>query len=97
MCEGIFKNTVCVVSDTFDNDLSNNHDSVLVKIINSTSNEVMKNITGDFTKNNIVKAKSIKQSIHGLGKNPTGNFMELLGISIIVSMILGSNDIFRKR
>lgn len=97
LCEGIFKNSVHVVSDTFDNDLNNNHDSTLVKIIDDTSNSIMGNVTGNFTKNSIVKAESIKQPIYSLEKNPTGNFMELLGISIIVSMILGGSDIFRKR
>lgn len=38
LSEGIFKNTASVVSDTFDNDLNNNHDSVLAKIIVNTSN-----------------------------------------------------------
>ncbi|WP_408893430.1 DUF11 domain-containing protein [Methanobrevibacter gottschalkii] len=97
LSEGIFKNTASVVSDTFDNDLNNNHDSALVKIIANTSDKIINDLTDNFTKSNVVKAENIKQPVYCLEKHSTANFIELLSISVIVSMIFGGGDIFRKR
>lgn len=95
--EGIFKNTVSVVSDIFDNNLNNNHDFALVRIINNVSNKIINEFTDNLTKNSIVKANNIKQPIYNLEKNSTANLVELLAISAIVSMIFGGSNIFRKR
>ncbi|MCQ2971268.1 MAG: hypothetical protein MJ226_06775 [archaeon] len=97
LSEGIFKNTASVASDTFDNDLNNNHDSALVKIIANTSDKIINDLTDNFTKSNVVKAENIKQPVYCLEKHSTANFIELLSISVIVSMIFGGGDIFRKR
>ncbi len=97
LCNGIFENVVSVTSDVHDDNLNNNNDSAIVKIINTTSNEVINNVTTDLTKYNIVKAGNVKKPIHGLNKNPTANLISLLAISAIITIIFGSNDIFRKR
>ena len=95
--EGIFENVASVVSDTPDDNLENNNDSATVEIINNTSNDIVSNITGNFSENNVAHAENIKQPVYGLSKNPTSNLISLLAISAIISIIFGSNDIFRKR
>lgn len=91
--DGIVKNVVSVLSDTFDIDLSNNDDFTLVKIIKSPNNYSM-----PFIKKSVeVKAQNAKYPASNLEKNPTANLILLLIASTLISIIFGSSDIFKKR
>ena len=90
--EGIFRNIVNIASDTFDIDLSNNNDSALVKIVKGPNNIVEK-----LAKQKLSKAKDIQRPIQSLEKNNTANLTALLIVSALVSIILGSNGIIKKR
>ncbi len=91
--DGVFRNIVNVVSDTFDIDLSNNEDFALVKIVKDPSN----NFTDKLTKHKLSKAMNIEHPIPILGKYSTANLIALLIVSALVSIIFGSGDIFKKR
>ena len=91
--EGIVKNVVSVLSDTFDIDLSNNDDFALVKIVKNPNNYSMSFIK----KSSGVKAENAKYPTSNLEKNPTANLILLLIVSIFISIIFGSGDIFKKR
>ncbi|WP_405266900.1 hypothetical protein [Methanobrevibacter sp.] len=91
--DGVFRNIVNVVSDTFDIDLSNNEDFALVKIVKNPSN----NFTDKLTKHKLSKAMNIKHPTPSLGKYSTANLIALLIVSALVSIIFGSGDIFKKR
>ncbi len=94
--EGIFKNVVSVVSDTFDIDLSNNDDFALVKIVKH-QDSFLNNFTDKFSKQKMTKAENIHRPMSNLEKYPTANLIALLIASILVSIIFGGGDIFKKR
>ena len=94
--EGVFKNVVSVVSDTFDIDLSNNDDFALVKIVKH-QNSFLNNVTDKFSKQKMPKAKNIYHTVSNLEKYPTANLIALLIASALISIIFGGSDIFKKR
>ena len=94
--EGIFKNVVSVVSDTFDIDLSNNDDFALVKIVKH-QDSFLNNFTDKLSKQKISKAENTHHPVVNLEKYPTANLIALLIASAFVSIIFGGSDIFKKR
>ena len=93
---GVFKNFVSVVSDTFDIDLSNNDDFALVKIVKNSVNS-SNNFTVKSAKHKAPEAKNIRHVVSNLQKNPTANFIGLLLLSTLVSIIFAGNDIIKRR
>ena len=94
--EGVFKNLVSVVSDTFDIDLSNNRDFALVKIVKNHDNALNKS-PDRMAKQKVSKAKNIGYNASKLEKNPTSNLIALLLVSTLVSILFGGSDIIKKR
>ena len=90
--QGVFKNIVNVVSDTFDIDLGNNNDSASVKVV-----KIPSNFTDKLTNQKVLKAENIRQPVQNLKKYSTANLIALLIVSTLVSVILGSGDIIKKR
>ena len=98
--DGVFKNVASVLSDTFDYDLTNNEDFAYVKVIKNPtidSNKVIKNISTNLIGHKLVNAKNIHHPVPNLQKNPTANFIALLIVSALVSMIFCGGDIFKRR
>ena len=98
--DGVFKNVASVLSDTFDYDLTNNEDFAYVKVIKNPtidSNKVIKNISTNLIGHKLVNAKNILHPVPNLQKNPTANFIALLIVSALVSMIFYGGDIFKRR
>ena len=98
--DGVFKNVASVLSDTFDYDLTNNEDFAYVKVIKNPtidSNKVIKNISTNLIGHKLVNAKNILHPVPNLQKNPTANFIALLIVSALVSMIFCGGDIFKRR
>jgi uncharacterized repeat protein (TIGR01451 family) len=87
MGSGILKNTVNVTSDSFDYDLSNNHDFAVVKVDNKPSIKKISSPEKNFTKKPPV----------GLEIHPTANPILMLVISSVFSILFFGGNISKKR
>ena len=90
MGPGIIKNTVSVTSDSFDYDLSNNHDFAVVKV----AKKALINASKDH-KNEDNSMPENKLST--LEKHPTANPLALLVLSCVFSIIFLGGNISKKR
>ncbi|WP_407453262.1 hypothetical protein [Methanobrevibacter sp.] len=98
--EGVFRNVVSAISDTFDIDLTNNDDFALVKIVKNLNNTPIpyaKNVSDNLPEHDVSKAKDIRSPISNLRNYPTANLIALLVVSTLISIVFGCGDIIKKR
>ncbi|WP_458455817.1 hypothetical protein [Methanobrevibacter sp.] len=97
---GMIENAVSVTSDAFDINTDNNEDSVLVKVVQNTTNKTDMDYQVTQIKlvaNDSVKSDDIDFSLSNLQNYSTTNPIMLLMAALLFSIVFGSFNILKKR